>query len=344
MPTIKVKNNGVWEHIAIGGGSGNIDIDLDGSNTSEPNYVNADTLGGKPENELSVADSMKLGGSSLDDVKTYVNNQITNRVIHSGGKNLLKNTTKSQTVNGITFTVNDDGSITVNGTNNTQSADTDFYIWGSNVDNGSYIHMPKGSRISGFTENGGNYLVIGREKTRGALLTTYNINSALAESDCYFYGIFYRVSAGITVDNVTLYPMVRLASETDDTYEPYYEGLKEVHNKLSMELLWENASLDSEFAAQTVMLSLNEVTKIEIIYRNIISDEKSSSAIAYTNVLEWNFNAVDNNGKNVSRYLALNDNSVYFGNGYEYSSYGSYSINNTVLIPYRIYGIKGVVE
>lgn len=58
MPTIKVKNNGVWEHIAIGGGSGNIDIDLDGSNTSEPNSVNADTLGGYPADEYVRKDQL----------------------------------------------------------------------------------------------------------------------------------------------------------------------------------------------------------------------------------------------------------------------------------------------
>ena len=36
--------------------------------------------------------------------------------VKSTGKNLLKNIATSQTINGITFTVNDDGTVLVNGT------------------------------------------------------------------------------------------------------------------------------------------------------------------------------------------------------------------------------------
>lgn len=38
-------------------------------------------------------------------------------IVDSGAKNLLKITASSQTINGVTFTVNDDKTVTVNGTN-----------------------------------------------------------------------------------------------------------------------------------------------------------------------------------------------------------------------------------
>lgn len=269
-----------------------------------------------------------------------VNNYVVDKVIYGKGKNLLKNTAKSQTINGITFTVNEDSSVTVNGTNNTQSADTDFYIWGSNADNGSYIHMPKGSRISGFTEDGGNYLVICREKTRGALLTTYSINSALAESDCYFYGIFYRVSAGITVDNVTLYPMLSLASETDDTYEPYYEGLKELTDR-GMELVWENPSPTSAFESRSISLDFQDAdmafvepsTGSGVIVRKGKVCEAGALNVWATGANSGNFHF---------RKIHLEDNGVHFYGGVVLNfTNGTAAENNDAWIPLRIYKIKG---
>jgi hypothetical protein len=131
------------------------------------------------------------------------------------GKNLLKNTATSQTINGVTFTVNEDGSVTVNGT---ATAISDFYFWGSTTDSGSYLYIPKGSRVVGSDESSLRW--IAREKTAGAVIAMSAINSLLAERDCYFYGIFIRASQDMTNNGRVVYPMIRPAG-TDDTYEPY---------------------------------------------------------------------------------------------------------------------------
>ena len=319
-----------------------ISINMDNINPGTPSTINADTLNGKAERELSVAKAMDadtLANIPAENYaqKEYVNNKITNRIIYSGGKNLLKNTAISKSINGVTFTVNNDGSIIVNGES---SAMSDFYFWGSITDTGNYLFIPKGSRIVGKDLPGLRW--IAREKTAGAVLTLLTINALLAERDCYFYGIFFRAEAGTTADNYIIYPMIIAAGETDDTYEPYYEGLKSLTDR-GMDLLWENISPTSSFSSQTVQLSLNGVTKIEIVFQNKLSDGKSSSHIAYKSTTEWNFHSVDNSGKSVTRYLSFGNNSVYFGNGYEYGTYGSYSQNNEVLIPHRIYGFKEVI-
>lgn len=136
------------------------------------------------------------------------------------GKNLLKNTAKSQTVNGVTFTVNNNKSITISGTNDNTNL-SDLYIYGSANDNGNYLNIPKGSIVS-FEGIQKSYVeLICREKET----ITYNLEqltNLLAERDCQFYGIFLRVNDGASA-NTTICPMIRYADIEDDTYEPYTE-------------------------------------------------------------------------------------------------------------------------
>ncbi len=134
------------------------------------------------------------------------------------GKNLLPNNAVTQTKNGVTFTVNNDGSITISGT---ATEGVSLYLAGSSS---SYdLKLPAG-----------NYIVSGcngAEKTYFIKLRTEAISNLAATmpgadsfthdgSDlrCYFY-----IYSGVTV-NETIYPMVRLASVTDAAYEPYKDG------------------------------------------------------------------------------------------------------------------------
>lgn len=91
MPTIKVKNNGVWEHIAIGGGSGNIDIDLDGVINSEPNYVNADTLGGISADEYASKSFVrtKIAEAQLGDGHVDLSDYVTKEELPSKTSELI---------------------------------------------------------------------------------------------------------------------------------------------------------------------------------------------------------------------------------------------------------------
>lgn len=124
-------------------------------------------------------------------------------------KNLLQVTVESQTKNGITFTVNNDGVITASGT---ATANT-FLSLGS-------VSLKKGVQymLTGCPVGGGHakYRLYWQ-------LTTYYDNGE---------GVLYTPSAnetgtvnlaiyeGNTV-NLTFYPMVRLASITDNTWEAY---------------------------------------------------------------------------------------------------------------------------
>jgi len=128
-----------------------------------------------------------------------------------GGKNLLDFRTKaSGTDNGITYT-NNDGVITVNGTASGYS----FY-------QSKTFELPAGT-----------YVVNGRPSGSTAALIVYNANTSSgianpsADNEATFTlsettPIYVRIAIGdATETNKVFYPMIRLATETDDTFAPY---------------------------------------------------------------------------------------------------------------------------
>ena len=130
------------------------------------------------------------------------------------GKNLLQNTVKSQTKNGVTFTVNNDGSITCNGT---ASNNTFLKIGDLSLTSQSYI-------LTGCPSEGGNDSYSLRCYKNGNIKGAdvgngFNINESI---DGY---IEIRIASGYTCDNLTFYPMICKADIKDDTYEPYHEPI-----------------------------------------------------------------------------------------------------------------------
>ena len=131
------------------------------------------------------------------------------------GKNLLKypyiETTKTSL--GITFTDNKDGSINVSGT----ATGAAYYNLYSNSDgkrltlaSGTYRLVAKGrSKCNVFVNNGVN-----SAKNEG----TFTITDGHNDVWC-----FIEAPKGLAVDE-TIYPMIQLASITDESYEPYTGG------------------------------------------------------------------------------------------------------------------------
>ena len=134
------------------------------------------------------------------------------------GKNLLQNTATSRTINGVTFEVNADGSVKANGTATGGSAN--LYI-------NQGVMLPAGSYIVGNCDATGSEKVyiqfanpsIGKYVNVTGAEKQYTIASDAKDFYCAIV-----VSEGQTVSNRTFYPMMRLASVTDATYEPYTGG------------------------------------------------------------------------------------------------------------------------
>lgn len=140
------------------------------------------------------------------------------------GKNLLIYPYKhgTSTIDGVTFTDNGDGSITVNGTS-TASTQSLWYFyentWNYNslsfeLEAGTYTFKGLGVNNVGmacnfyFSDNTNEYFYIGQNDVTKTITQKARLNIRLV------------VSRGVTVDNVTIYPQTEIGS-TATAYEPY---------------------------------------------------------------------------------------------------------------------------
>lgn len=139
--------------------------------------------------------------------------------MHRVRKNLFQTIATSQTINDITFTVNANGSVTCNGTNH--GNDTIIFEF-----NYTGVVLPEGVYITSGCPAGGS-------QTGGYKIQYYNgsgWNYELGSGNTFTLSgsLNYRsrilIAKNVTVTNLTFYPMIRLATIDDDTYEPYIEN------------------------------------------------------------------------------------------------------------------------
>ena len=135
-----------------------------------------------------------------------------------GGNNLLPKATETKTLNGVTFTPNPNGSVSVSGTATNNAA----YVFANGLDDslfGQTVCLSGGSMKT--------QLVINEKKPSGEWLRNVIINAKTPTAvgvlskqvdDNILYGTIY-VPTGTTV-NTTIYPMLNLGS-TAMPYEPY---------------------------------------------------------------------------------------------------------------------------
>jgi hypothetical protein len=151
-----------------------------------------------------------------------------------GSKNLLpfnlvdivaKNTNgtwsgNKYTVSGVTYTFNADGTITINGTRTTAGGITisEFSLeagkkYKYSIGNPFNLSNTAGSNIQGY--DGTTWVALGNifgTETEAE----FESNSAYSK-----YRVNINSNNGVTFSNLTIKPMIRLASIEDDTYQPY---------------------------------------------------------------------------------------------------------------------------
>lgn len=144
-------------------------------------------------------------------------------------KNLLPITLVTQTDSGITITVNNDGTVTLNGT-----ASADIYM--------PYMSYTKLNLIQGE-----KYILTGCYKQTGLQLAlypnvpnnpTYRDSGDGTQFTCEYPTADYRcniiITSGTVLNNVVFKPMLRLASDPDDTYVPYAMTNKELTDAVTL--------------------------------------------------------------------------------------------------------------
>lgn len=133
----------------------------------------------------------------------------------------------SKTTNGITFSVKNDGTIVANGT---ATATAYFYMHTQDIT--PYWNLPKGNyTLSGCASGGAsNKYFIGmavyNDTTRITGVNEYGSGTNFNTTSLTYNRVllFISISSGQVCNNLTFKPMVRLASITDNTYEPYTNG------------------------------------------------------------------------------------------------------------------------
>lgn len=168
------------------------------------------------------------------------------------GKNLLNNTLISGTRNGITYTVNEDKSVTLNGTattmtwlilNNSITFSAGTYTMSQGNDNNNVRIFC--SALNGYVENGIRTATLNEEKT----------------SD-----VSINIPEGTTVSNFTIYPMIKEGSGTTE-YEPYIEP-NEVTFNLGQEKLRSVGDVKDELV---VDLDTGDYYKVENVKEVVLT-------------------------------------------------------------------------
>ena len=122
--------------------------------------------------------------------------------------------------------------------------------------------------------------------------------------------------------------------------------MPEISEGVQMELLWENASPTSEFAAQTIELNLGEFSHVLLESIERISSVANQEQEHYGTLSKIGAGICPNGNVGVYglgyRRFTTNEDSIIFEDGFFWSTSWKPTLNNVLCVPLKIYGIKGV--
>ena len=214
-------------------------------------------------------------------------------------KNLLKNTATTQTVNSVTFTVNEDGSVTVNGTaTNAINIEISKHLQVDLLeDNIDYV-LSGGSANAKIFMNlrDSNDVYIKTITQQSGSGFVFNKILLLETEGCSLYNLGIYVPNGSTHTNTTIYPMIRHASITDATYEPYVDDVDTRLKSLERESggsggtagTTDYEDLSNKPSVNGVELSGNKTTSdLGITAESVGADAAGSASTALSNAKDY---------------------------------------------------------
>jgi hypothetical protein len=158
---------------------------------------------------------------------------------YMGAKNLIPYPyyESDHTESGITWTVNSDGSVTANGTATANST----FIFRNRTEQTKFVEKNTSYIFSGCPSGGSSstyamiFFVKNEDDSNVVSGAEYGNGRKIDMPNQDYYGIyaFARVFSGQTVSNLTFKPMLRLAEDTDDTYQPYAKTNRQLTDELS---------------------------------------------------------------------------------------------------------------
>ena len=198
----------------------------------------------------------------------------------------------SKTVNGITFTVNKDRSITANGT---ATANATFGM----VDINSYAITAGSYKLVGENSEYTKIAIRGSyKKTDGTTKYVSSVGSFTIPEGATNIQIYVTILQGETVNNVTFYPMLLNSTETDLTFEAggaspspdYPSPIENVEGKN----IWNKSEISEK--TQTVNMNVGELNVKDVPIPFTFSSYLISNALTDTNV---RVSFTDSNNSNI---------------------------------------------
>lgn len=218
-------NGSQWVRQTTGGGGGGA------SSADQVSYDNTDS-GLTATNVQDAIDELHDTDETQDNALVELSGENADQqleidyAINTGSKNLLKNIRTTTTNRGITFTVNDDGSVTANGTNDGTGASV------LNINTQSTLVLDNGEYILSGCPTGGSETGYMMDITRspGSSLKDIGDGISFRVGGDYTVNEFRIViSRNITVNNLTFYPMIRNSVIRNSTFEPYAPTNRELY-------------------------------------------------------------------------------------------------------------------
>lgn len=251
----------------------------------------------------------------------------TNQAIRSGKNKLPYNyyNGNSKTVNGITFTVNEDKSITANGT---ATANASFSITNPNnygIAAGSYKLVGENNAYTK-TAIRGSY-----KKADGTITYISSVGSFTIPEGATNINLYVVILQGETVNNVTFYPMLLNSTETDLTFEAggvspssdYRSPIENVEGNVEIKDVGENL-FDKKTNTILTWLTAAEITEEgSVCSKNFIPTTKNkiyatnfaAYVFYYDKKLNYLGNSMDlrtDSGNSYTTWINPDNNSIAF--------------------------------
>ena len=236
--------------------------------------------------------------------------------IVSTGRNLIpypyEESTK--TANGVTFTVNSDGSVTVNGT---ATARTVFFI----VNINKFLRLSQGVsyRLSGCPAGGGDntFSLTVQDITYSQTFNDVgNGESGVTRFTDYY--AFITIFADYTANNLIFRPMLNIGT-TATAYEPYIS--------------------DTLSAATPI-----ELTEYDVAYPETGETKRQSNTIVFDGTEDWKFSG---EGAAIRAFVVKNSSNLGVCNFYKLGNaevQGEFDLGGGKYIRFNTYGIAGTVD
>ena len=191
----------------------------------------------------------------------------------------------SATVNGIVYTVNNDGTVLANGT---ATEDANFAI--ARLTRGDFDNLVNKKYIMSGCPVGGNtttYRLTWYQNKDGVQNWVHDVGESVeidfTGANTYnIISVDVIVKKGTTVNNLVFKPMLRLASDPDDTYQPYAMTNRELTKKVFEKRVLTSAD------------DLNDITETGI-YKIRTAPVNSPESVAYVTLIVCKYDASDIN-------------------------------------------------